>query len=238
MPARSGSKGIKDKNLKKISKFDLLSWAIKAALKSKKIKDVYVSTDSKKYAEKSKKYGAKVPFIRPKNISKDDSSDLELFIHAIKEIFKTDKKIKYVVHLRPTTPFRDPKILDKAIQAFEKNKNFHSLRSVQEMNESAIKSVVLIKKNKIVPIIKKSSNLDYYNKPRQAFKKTYICNGYIDIYKIDFIRKQKLLLGKKVFAFKTPNTIEIDGINDLQMCRMLINYDKNIKNIKKKIFIK
>lgn len=238
VPARSGSKGIRDKNLKKISKFSLLNWTIKAALKSKRIKDVYVSTDSKEYAEKSIGYGAKVPFLRPKNISKDNSIDLELFIHAVNEIIKIDKKIKYVVHLRPTTPFRDPKILDRAIQAFEKNKNFHSLRSVQEMSESAIKSVVLIKKNQIVPIKKKKNNLDYYNKPRQIFEKTYIYNGYIDVYKIDFIRKKKLLLGKKVFAFKTPNTLEIDSINDLQMCRMLINYDKNLKNIKRKIFKK
>ena len=155
IPARSGSKRIPNKNIKLLSGHPLIAYSIVSALESKVFDKVVVSTDSEDIAKISEYYGAEVPFLRPKNISKDNSIDLELFIHAVNEIIKIDKKIKYVVHLRPTTPFRDPKILDRAIQAFEKNKNFHSLRSVQEMSESAIKSVVLIKKNQIVHIKKK-----------------------------------------------------------------------------------
>ena len=81
--ARGGSKGIKDKNIKKLGKLPLIAWTIKEALKSKKNLTVYLSTDSKKIASIGKKYGAKIPFIRPKKFAKDTSSSVDAIEHAI-----------------------------------------------------------------------------------------------------------------------------------------------------------
>ena len=83
IPARSGSKGVPDKNIMNIQGRPLISYSIMAALKSKLIDRVIVSTDSDHYAEISKRYGAEVPFLRPKEISQDGSTDIEFFNHLI-----------------------------------------------------------------------------------------------------------------------------------------------------------
>ena len=78
--ARSGSKAIKDKNIALLDNKPLISYPIKAALKSKLIEKVYVLTDSKKYAKISESFGAQIPFLRPKKISGDNSKDIESFL--------------------------------------------------------------------------------------------------------------------------------------------------------------
>ena len=83
IPARSGSKSIKDKNIKLLSGHPLIAYSIIAAKLSKKIERVIVSTDSEEYGDIAKKYGAEVPFIRPDKYSKDNSTDRYFFIHAI-----------------------------------------------------------------------------------------------------------------------------------------------------------
>jgi len=214
--ARSGSKGIKDKNIQQINGKPLIAWSIETCLKSNKIHKIIVSTDSKKYARIAKKYGAHETIIRPKKISKSLSTDYEAIIHLIKHY----KKINYtfIAHIRPTTPDRKVRDIDKAIKIFKKSK-FSSLRSVHEMTETAYKSLELDKKNCLKPLKNISLNLDQINKPRQFFKKTYTPNGVIDIYRKNFILKNKRLFGKKVLGYKTAFTNEIDTIEQLNYMR-------------------
>ena len=84
IPARSGSKSITDKNIKLLSGHPLIAYSIIAAKLSKKIERVIVSTDSEEYGDIAKKYGAEVPFIRPDKYSKDNSTDRDFFIHALR----------------------------------------------------------------------------------------------------------------------------------------------------------
>ena len=84
IPARSGSKSVKDKNIREINGKPMLAYSIEHGLKSEKINRVIVSTDSEKYAEIAKKYGAEVPFLRPEEYARDTSLDLEVFEHALK----------------------------------------------------------------------------------------------------------------------------------------------------------
>ena len=83
IPARGGSKGIKNKNIKKLCGYPLIAWTILTAKKSKYIKQIVVSTDSKKIAKVSRKYGATVPFIRPKKYATDKASSFSVLKHAI-----------------------------------------------------------------------------------------------------------------------------------------------------------
>ena len=92
IPARSGSKRIKNKNIRKFKGKPLLAHSIIHSNKSKYIQRTIVSTDSPKYAKIAKKYGAEVPFLRPKKISKDRSTDLQCFKHCI-NFFKKKKKL-------------------------------------------------------------------------------------------------------------------------------------------------
>jgi CMP-N-acetylneuraminic acid synthetase len=105
--ARGGSKGIKNKNLLKIDNKSLLRIAIEQSKKIKFIKQVYVSTDSIKIANEAKKFGAIVPFIRPKKLSRDNTPEILVWRHAI-DFLKNELKIKpdYIISLPTTSPLR------------------------------------------------------------------------------------------------------------------------------------
>ena len=120
IPARSGSKSIKDKNIVNLRGKPLIAWSIEQCLKSKKIDEVYLSTDSRKYARIAKKFGLKKIIYRPKSISNDKSTDYEFVKHFIDNI-GTNHGV--IAHIRPTTPFRNIILLDKIINFFIKTKN-------------------------------------------------------------------------------------------------------------------
>ncbi len=219
IPARSGSKSIKDKNIKILNGKPLIAWSIQTCLKSKFINRVVVSTDSKKYAKIAKKYGANEIIIRPKNISKDKSTDYEAILHMIHNLKYSSYDL--IAHIRPTTPQRNVYDIDRAIKIFVISK-YNSLRSVHEMSETAYKSFEIYKKNKLKPIANLKFSLDDLNKPRQAFKNTYVANGVIDIYKKEFILKNKKLFGNKVMAYITKYTEEVDSVEQFKYINYLL----------------
>ena len=211
--ARSGSKGVPDKNIKDIGGHSLLDWSIKSSLKAKSILQVYLSTDSEIYASIGKECGALVPFLRPKELASDTASDLDVIKHFLSVI---DEKPDALVHIRPTTPLRDPSILDKAIEMFfSKKDELTSLRSVHEMSESAYKSFEVNEKGFLYTIGSIESG-DKANLPRQALPKTYVANGYVDVLDPNYILKENKLHGDKILAFQTPVMTEVDSIEDLE----------------------
>tara|TARA_A100001011_G_C14296873_1_gene838839 strand:- start:1133 stop:1813 length:681 start_codon:yes stop_codon:yes gene_type:complete len=216
IPARSGSKGLKNKNIKIFKKKPLIYWSIKSCIESKMIKKIYVSTDSKKYAKISINCGADEIIMRPKKISQDKSTDYEFIKHAMKNI-----NINYdiIAHIRPTTPLRKKGIIDLVIKKFIKSKN-DSLRTVNKMPETAYKTFE-IKNNLLKGICNSSKTLDDLNAPRQLFKKTYSANGVVDLYRKDFILKNKKLFGKKSMAFLTAFTNEIDTLDQFKYLEFL-----------------
>lgn len=217
IPARIGSKSIKKKNLQKISGISLLEHAIKTANSCKKIQRVFVSTDSKLIKKIALIKGAEVDGLRQKMYSKDNSSDFQVF----KDFFSKRKNKslpEYFVYLRPTTPLRDYKIIDRAIVCFKKLIKYDSMVSVHEMSETAYKKFI-IKKNFLKPLFKNLS-LDDANKPRQNFMKTYTGNGYFDIIKTRNILKKKYL-GNKCFPFVTEKVVDINNHFDLMFARYL-----------------
>ena len=219
IPARSGSKSIKDKNIVNFRGKPLMAWSIEQCLKSKKIDEVYLSTDSRKYAKIAKKFGLKKIIYRPKSISNDKSTDYEFIKHFIDNI-ETNHGV--IAHIRPTTPFRNIILLDKIINFFIKNKEYSSLRAVHENPETAYKSFEL--KNKFLkPLRGVKKTMDQLNNPRQNFSKTYSANGYVDLYRKEFILKNKKLFGDKVMGYITPLTMEIDSKAELDY----MNFNEN-----------
>jgi len=216
IPARSGSKSIKDKNIKKLLDKPLIAWSIEACLKSKYISEIYVSTDSRKYANIAKKYGPVKILYRPKNLSEDYSTDYEMILHAINNI---NFNYELISHIRPTTPLRKVKDLDKAIKIFSRS-NANSLRSVHEMSETSYKSVEVYN-GKLKSLKNLKLTIDELNAPRQSFCKTYMPNGVIDIYKKNFVIKNGKLFGKNVIALKTSYSHEIDNIDDFNYLEFL-----------------
>jgi len=215
IPARSGSKGVINKNMRMIGGHTLIEWSINACLRSKLINRVIVSTDSKQYAEHSEKAGAEAPFTRPKEISSDLSTDFEFIDHAINWLENHNDSPDYIVHVRPTTPFRDPAIIDKAIKIFQFSNIASALRSVHEMPESAYKTFEINHEGRLKRICSNETSLDISNNARQEFPKTFSANGYVDVLSVDFIKKNKAIHGDHVLPFITPFTDEIDTEDDM-----------------------
>ncbi len=224
IPARSGSKRLRNKNLKKVKKLSLIARAIKISKNSKLIKRTFLSTDSEKLKKEGLKFKAEVPFLRSKKNSRDQSNDFDVLNEFLKEIYKVEKIVpKYIILLRPTTPLRNSKVIDKAILKFRKVKKYDSLVSVHKMNEPVHKKF-FIKKNLLVPAISGLTN-DQANNPRQGFPSSYTANGYLDIIKTKNIFIKKKYLGEKCFPFIMPKTIDIDDGLDLDIANYLA--DKN-----------
>tara|TARA_A100001015_G_scaffold245491_1_gene281462 strand:+ start:44 stop:712 length:669 start_codon:yes stop_codon:yes gene_type:complete len=215
IPARSGSKSIKDKNIAPYKGKPLIYHSIKTALNSKYINRVIVSTDSNKYKKLSMKFGAEVPFLRPKKYSSDSSIDYDYILHASKFLIKNKHHPDLIILLRPSTPNRTTQIVDKGIKFFIRNlKKYDSMRSVSEFSQPPQK-LFMINKNKLKGFFDKTLTGEYHALPRQKYPKTYLPNGYIDIFKTKFFLKKKLLHGR-ICPFITKETLDIDYKKDLK----------------------
>ena len=219
IPARSGSKSLKDKNIKLLSGHPMIAYSIQAAKLSKKIERVIVSTDSEEYAEVARKYGAEVPFIRPREHSTDTSLDRDFLVHAMKWFQKNEGGVpEYWVHLRPTTPLREPKIIDSAINMILNEKSSTSLRSGHKAPESPLKWFV--KRDRFFKGLQED---EQYNLPKESFEDVYIPNGYVDILKSSFILENEKIHGESMLCFVSPVCTEVDSIEEFDIIEYQIN---------------
>lgn len=226
IPARSGSKAIKDKNIKKLNNKPLLAHSILSAKKLINVERIIVSSDSKKYLNIAKKYGCKFLHLRSKKLSGDKTTDLDVFKGYIKDLIKINIKLpKFFIHLRPTTPLRNKKILNKGINLFIKNsKKISAMRSVSLMSNPSYKTMK-ISNGKLCSVINNDFNLDKYNRPKEFFPNTYLPNGYIDIIKTSNILRNKLH-GKKVLPYIIEGfNSDIDNKHDYKYVKYKIEKD-------------
>ncbi len=215
IPARSGSKEVKDKNIALYKGKPLIYHSIKTSLKSKYIDKTVLSTDSKKYALLGKSFGAEVPFLRPKKISNGKSLDIDFIVHATNYYLNKNYIPDIVVLLRPTSPNRKVSVVDEAIRRFSlKFNDYDSMRSVSQFNQPPQK-MLKIKNKTLVGFFDNSLSGEYHNYPRQFFPKTFLPNGYIDIFKPSFFMNNKILCGK-MMPFITEEILDIDNKRDFK----------------------
>ncbi len=218
IPARSGSKGIKDKNIMAFNGKPMIAHSIEQAIQSRYIDDVYVSTDSQKYADIAIAYGASAPFLRPAEISGDHATDFEAFDHFVHYLI--DKKIalpELIVHLRPTYPTRKVQDLDAAIEHFIVHYDqADSLRSVIEAPETPYK-MWLAEGPYLKQLLYVEGIREPYNAPRQKLPKVYFQNASIDMMKTDTLLLKKSMTGDAIIKFEMdPEEIhDIDTMKDL-----------------------
>lgn len=221
IPARGGSKGVPGKNIRPLAGHPLIAWSIQSSRMSKRIHRTIVSTDSPEIAEVAKHYGAEVPFLRPAEISGDRSTDYEFIAHALDWFRKHEGKApEYWVHVRPTTPLRDPAVMDQAIAAFEASPNSTALRSAHPMSESAYKAFE-IREGLLASVGSGSFELDAANEARQKFPPTYQANGYVDVLRTSFIDEHKRIHGNRVLGFVTEPVTEVDTQEDFDYLEFL-----------------
>ena len=228
IPARSGSKGLPNKNDKLLAGKPLLAYSIAAANLAENIRRTIVSTDSQHYANIARKYGAEVPFLRPAEISGDFSSDYEFVIHALNWMKENEGyQPKYLVNLRPTTPLREPRYIDDAIKRIIQDDSATALRSVHEMSESTYKTFE-IKEDYLNCVFTGSRDVEAAGRPRQEYKKTYEGNGYVDIIKSCYVTENYKVYGDRVIAYVTPRVYEADTFEDFDYLEYQVAKDPMI----------
>lgn len=229
IPARSGSKGLPNKNILMLLDKPLIAYTIEAAIKSRCFEEVIVSTDSLEYKEIAEQYGAKV-LIRDKELASDTATSYMV----IEDILLKKEKIKYdyFVLLQPTSPFRSEIHIKEAIDKFERD--FYSYDFLVSMSESS-KSADLIKiidsDNSL-----KNYNLDYSNYRRQDGKE-YYPNGAIFIGKIDKYLERKHFFGHKSLAYfmSKEDSIDIDERLDFEIAIGIANKKRKKELLNKSI---
>ena len=219
IPARSGSKGIPHKNIKNFKGKPLIAWSIEQALLSsyKNQMRVIVSTDSADYIKIANIYGAETPFLRPSEISQDLSTDYECIRHSLEYLKNEEDYIPDIVlQLRPTQPCRKIEDINKCLDLFISNMDtYDSLRTVVEFEKSPYK-MYSIGNNTLIPMHREINGIkEPYNQCRQALPKTYLHNGYIDIFKTSIVH-DGTISGERIYPYvmDKSDTIDIDTMDD------------------------
>lgn len=237
--ARGGSKGVPKKNIRLLGGFPLIAYSIAACRLADEIERTIVSTDSEDIAEISRQFGAEIPFLRPDEYARDNSMDIEVFKHAV-QWFKHNEKFipEYMVQIRPTTPLRDPELINKAVRKIKSTAESTGLVSVHEIRESPCK-MFGIEDDFLIGLCPNDPRPEYYNLPRQAFPSVYFGNGYVDIVKSQTLIKYNSCYGRRMLGFIAPDTGEVDREEDFEKLEFNLSrnryaiYEYLCKNYKK-----
>lgn len=215
--ARGNSKGLKNKNLLKFKKTTLLGNAIKQAYKSKYIDRVVVSTDSKKISKEAKKNKAEIPFIRPANLAKDNSPEIETWRHAIRHLNK-DKNIDLIVSVPPTAPLRTTIDINKCILKAIKEK-LDIVFAVSKSLKNPYFNMLQLKNKKLDTVKKFRKKIFRRQDSPVCFDLTTVCY----VFKPDYIMKKKdLFHGKTGFVLiPKERAIDIDDKFDYKIAKFL-----------------
>jgi len=228
IPARGGSKGIPGKNIKPIAGKPLIAWMIAAAQKSKHVSRIVVSTDDKRTAAIARKYGAEVPFLRPKSIAGDRSTDVEFLTHVLWELKKEEGYMPDIVlRLPPTSPLCTAEYIDEGIETLLGDPALDAVRPITEAPKHPYKLWKIAKDKKhLEPFLPRSFTgfKEPHNLPRQLFPAVYIHTGAMDVMRRDTILKQKSTSGKRLgfFFMKQEDSVNIDTPLDLALADTLL----------------
>ena len=231
IPAKKISKGLLNKNIKKLDGHPLLSYSIAAGLKCSSINRVICTTNSKKIANIAKKYGAEVPFLRPDKYCRDNSSDMEFIKHCLNWLKNNENyKPDLIVQLRPTSPIRYTKHLNEAIKKIKNIKSADSLRAVSSPITTPYK-MWKIKNQFLNPLLNLNKNKEPYNTPRQKLPKVFAQTGYVDIIRYNTIFKMNSLTGKKILSYVVPEHTYVD-VDDKLSFEIAQIYIKKFNSVK------
>lgn len=218
IPARKGSKGIKNKNIAPLCGHPLIAYSIAAAKNSNDITRVICSTNSKHISNIAKKYGAEVPFLRPEKLSGDSCSDYPVFRHALDWLEKNENYVPdIVVHLRPTSPLRNLKMIKKGIKILKKNKNIDSIRSVAIPLTTPFKMWKKKNNGQLTPLLKREGLSEPFNTARQLLPEIWAQTGTLDITRANTILKQKSMTGQIIFPLEIDSEYFVDIDNKFSL---------------------
>ncbi len=236
IPARSGSKGLPEKNIRLLHGRPLLGWPILAAKNSQYIDKVIVSTDSEKFAKIACEQGAEVPFLRPEILSGDTAKSVDVLLHALTFLSEDGEKFSYVVNLEPTSPMTEASDVDVA------------LKQLAENNVGAVSIVGISKVEATHPAFdvrldeKKRLLLSYQHElgaalRRQEIEPLYYYDGSLYISNVKELFRRKTFYHDATLGYVTPRwkAIEIDSLFDFICAEAIMNHLELLKSEKQEM---
>lgn len=219
IPARSGSKGLPDKNIKPLNGKPLLAYSIEAALASGLFDTVHVSTDSERYADIARQYGADEPFLRSAEASSDTASSEDAIREVLRRYDEMGQRFDAFMLLQPTSPLRTAEDIRAAFGVMEE-KQAESVISVCEMEHSPLWCNTLPPDGSMRAFIRAGGN-----KRRQELDTYYRLNGAIYLVKTEYFLQGHTFYGDGCYAciMSTERSVDIDSPTDFMIAECLLN---------------
>ncbi len=208
--ARGGSKGLPRKNILQVNGKPLIAWTIEAALKSRFIDHVVLSSDDNEIITTAKAWGCSAPFLRPDLLATDTATSIDVVMHALDHVSGFD----YLILLQPTSPLRTSLDIDMAFNHLISN-NAPSCVSICEVEQSPYWMYFVKEDNRIDSVLTQSAGIFR----RQDLPKVYKLNGAIYIAKIDWLQKTRSFITKDTVGFimSKQNSLDIDTAEDFEI---------------------
>ncbi|OGF99477.1 acylneuraminate cytidylyltransferase [Candidatus Gottesmanbacteria bacterium RBG_13_37_7] len=229
IPARSGSKRIPNKNIKKLCGHPLIAYTIQVALDAKIFSRVIISTDSNKISKIAQYYGAEIPFLRPKEYAIDFSPDIDWINDTLNKLKIRNETYDCFSILRPTSPFRTAVTIRTAWNQFISDGKADSLRAVEKCSQHPAK-MWKINGNRMVPIMINPDNktTPWYSSPYQVLPGIYSQNASLEIAWSKLVLEEETISGKEILPFITKGFegYDINNEKDWIYAEYLIRQNK------------
>jgi N-acylneuraminate cytidylyltransferase len=205
VPARAGSKRVADKNILPLAGHPLIAYTIAAALQSEVFSAVIVSTDSARYSDIAKYYGAEVPHLRPTEFAGDLSPDIEWVEYTLSRLRENDREYDCFGILRPTSPFRLPETIQRAWRAFKEEEGVDSLRAVEKCKQHPGKMWV-IRGNRMTPLLPLTpTEQPWHSSQYQSLPEVYAQNASLEIAWSRVVFEGRTIAGHVLMPFFTKD---------------------------------
>ena len=215
IPARAGSTRLVGKNIRPLGQHPLIAYTIASALRSEVFSAVIVSTNSERYAETARYYGAEVPFLRPNEFAGEESSDIEWVEDLLTRLQVAGRRFDCFSILRPTSPFRQPETIRRAWEQFLAEPDIDSLRAVERCKQHPGKMWV-IQGRRMVSFVKgDSQEQPWHSRPYQVLPEVYVQNASLEIAWMRVVFEQRTITGRILAPFLTQGHEGLD-INEPQ----------------------
>ena len=228
IPARSGSKRVTDKNIRMLAGHPVMAYTIAAAQQSGIFSAIVVSTDSERYAEIARSYGAEAPFLRPVEMAGDVSPDIDWLEQALNQLRAQGREFDCFSILRPTSPFRLPETIRRAWDEFLSQEGVDSLRAVEKCKEHPGK-MWIVRGKRMVPLLPVSpAELPWHSTPYQALPEVYAQNASLEIAWTRVVFEGRTIAGEVIMPFFTEGYegFDVNHPYDWQQAEELVRSGK------------
>ncbi|MGB8982443.1 MAG: acylneuraminate cytidylyltransferase [Anaerolineales bacterium] len=218
IPARGGSKGIPRKNIRSFAGYPLIAWSIAAAKQAQCVTRVIVSTDDPEIAAVARAHGAETPFLRPAELSQDNTTDLPVFEHALAWLAEHEGyRPEVLIQLRPTSPIRPRDCVDAAVKTLLEHADADCVRGVVPAGQNPHKMWRFAGEGRpLRSLLEVPGIAEPYNAPRQILPPVYWQTGHIDAIRVATIEQKKSLTGDVIYplVIDPRYTVDIDNLSD------------------------